>query len=145
MRSGSRPAFGAPRCRVREQKMFASCKLPTILSPRRMSTGRRPGLAAPHKGYQDGLLSRAPPMTRSRTPIRFAVCVVTLLFAATSPARSATVTALQSTFHDGQTFLTWDDLPGAGWIYHIYMSSSALNSPDALDNALEIGQVGDQS
>ena len=84
-------------------------------------------------------------MTRSRTPVRFVVCVVTLLFAATSPVRAATVSGLQSTFHDGQTFLTWNDLPGAGWIYHIYMSSNALGTPEALENAFEIGQVGDQS
>ncbi len=84
-------------------------------------------------------------MTRSRltTPFRLASLVATVLFA--SAAQAATVTNIRADFHDGQTFLTWDNLPASDWIYHVYSSSSPLTDGGALENALEIAQVGDGS
>ena len=52
---------------------------------------------------------------------------------------------IQTSFHDGQTFLTWDNLAGSGWIYHVYSSSGPLSGDGALENAMEIAQVGDNS
>ena len=84
-------------------------------------------------------------MTRSRltTPLRLASLVATFLFAPL--AHASTVHGIQTAFHDGQVFLTWDNLPGTGWIYHVYRGTSPLVSAAALDNALEIAQVGDAS
>ena len=84
-------------------------------------------------------------MTRSRltTRLRIASLIASLLFAAPAPA--ATVTNLNATFRDGQTFITWDNLPGTGWLYHVMGSSTPLTNAGALDNAVELAQVGDNS
>jgi pimeloyl-ACP methyl ester carboxylesterase len=84
-------------------------------------------------------------MTRSRltTRLRIASLIAPLLFAIS--AHAATVSGIQTAFHDGQTFLTWDNLPGTGWIYHVYSSSSPLSTQNSLDNAMEIAQVGENS
>src|SRR5258708_7761988 len=85
-------------------------------------------------------------MTRFRltTCPSLASLIAALLFAA-APAHATTVTGIQTAFHDGQTFLTWDNLAGTGWIYHIYSSSGPLSDQGALENAMEIAQVGDNS
>ena len=84
-------------------------------------------------------------MTRFRltTRLSLASLIAALLFAA--PSRASTVTGIQSAFNDGQTFLTWDNLPGTGWIYHVYASSGPLSDQGALGNAMEVAQVGDNS
>ena len=84
-------------------------------------------------------------MTRSRltSSTRIASLIATMLFAAA--AHAAPVRGIQTVFHDGQTFLTWDNQPGTGWIYHVYASSSPLSDEGSLENALEIAQVGDNS
>ena len=89
-------------------------------------------------------------MPRSRLTIRPSlaslVALLPIAFLITAgPSTASTVAGLQTLFHDGQTFLTWDDLPGSGWVYHIYASYSALNDAGALDNALEVAQVGDHN
>jgi pimeloyl-ACP methyl ester carboxylesterase len=62
-----------------------------------------------------------------------------------SPAAAATVTDVQAIYHDGQTFVTWKNLPGSGWIYHVYVAATPLLDVYALENATELAQVGDNS
>jgi pimeloyl-ACP methyl ester carboxylesterase len=84
-------------------------------------------------------------MSRSRltTRLRIASLIASLLFA--SSASAATVTNLRTLFRDGQTFITWDNLPGTGWIYHVMSSSAPLTDGSSLDYAVEVAQVGDNS
>ncbi len=84
-------------------------------------------------------------MTRFRltTPICLASLIASLLLV--PDALAATIAKIRADFHDGQTFLTWDNLPGSGWIYHVFSSSAPLTDASALENALEIAQVGDGS
>jgi len=84
-------------------------------------------------------------MMRSRltTRLRIASLIASLLFATSTSA--STVTNLRATFRDGQTFLTWDDLPGTGWVYHVMSASTPILDASSLDNAMEIAQVGDNS
>jgi pimeloyl-ACP methyl ester carboxylesterase len=84
-------------------------------------------------------------MSRSRltTRLRIASLIASILFASSAPA--ATVTNLRASFADGQTFLTWDDLPGTGWLYHVMSSSGPLTDASSLDYAIEVAQVGDNS
>ena len=84
-------------------------------------------------------------MTRSRltTRLRIASLIASLLFA--TSASATPVTNLRATFHDGQTFLTWDNLPGTGWIYHVMIGSQPIVDSGSLDFASEIAQVGDNS
>ncbi len=80
---------------------------------------------------------------RLTTRSRIASLVAALLVA---PAvHASTVSNIGAQFHDGQTFVTWDNLPGTGWLYHVYTSSAPLTDAAALENALEIAQVGDAS
>lgn len=86
-------------------------------------------------------------MTRFRLtthPILASLVAATLL-SVTPVARASVVSNLQVTFHDGQTFVTWDNLPGTGWIYHVYRSSTPFTDIGSLENATEITQVGDFS
>jgi pimeloyl-ACP methyl ester carboxylesterase len=84
-------------------------------------------------------------MSRSRltTRLRIASLIASLLFA--SSASAATVSNLRTLFRDGQTFITWDNLPGSGWIYHVLSSSAPLANSSSLDYATEVAQVGDNS
>lgn len=80
---------------------------------------------------------------RLTTRSRFASLVAALLLVPS--AHAASVTQIKADFHDGQTFLTWDNLPGTGWLYHVWASSAPLVDVSSLENALEIAQVGDGS
>jgi dienelactone hydrolase len=87
-------------------------------------------------------------MTRPRLTTRprlasLIAALLPLLFV--PPALAATVKGIQTNFHDGQTFVTWDNLPGTGWIYHVFSSSSALSDYGSLENAQELAQVGENS
>ncbi len=90
-------------------------------------------------------------MTRSRLtfPARRTLTLVGLAFigvvAVVPPAHAATVANLQATFRDGQTFVTWDNLPGTGWTYHIYSAWEQFKDASQLDAAVELAQVGDNS
>jgi pimeloyl-ACP methyl ester carboxylesterase len=83
------------------------------------------------------------PRSRLTTRLRIASLIASMLFA--SPAPAATVTNLSATFLEGQTFLTWDNLPGTGWIYHVLSASTPIVDASSLDYATEIAQVGDNS
>ncbi len=80
---------------------------------------------------------------RPTSPALFA-CLTALVLAAPH-ARAATVTNLRATFHDGQTFLTWDNLPGSGWTYRVLSSASPFVTAGDADYAITVGQVGDAS
>jgi hypothetical protein len=84
-------------------------------------------------------------MTRSRltTRLSFASLIAPLLFAA--PVHATTVKGIQTAFHDGQTFVTWDNLPGSGWVYHVFSGYNPLSDESSLENAQEIAQVGENS
>jgi pimeloyl-ACP methyl ester carboxylesterase len=91
-------------------------------------------------------------MKRSRltTRLRIASLIAILTASLTTsliatPASATSVANLVATFRDGQTFLTWDDLPGTGWIYHVMSSSTPIDDAASLDNASELAQVGDNS
>src|SRR5689334_4069758 len=62
-----------------------------------------------------------------------------------SPARASLVQNMQTINHDGQTFLTWDNLPGTGWKYRVYRALVPITSTDAMLDAELLGCVGDSS
>ena len=84
-------------------------------------------------------------MSRFRLTNRFCIASTIAALLLAPAAHAATVKNLRADFHDGQTFLTWDNLLGTGWVYHVFSSSAPLTDAPALDNALEIAQVGDGS
>lgn len=67
-----------------------------------------------------------------------------VFFAATGEARN--VTGLSAVNVDGQTQITWDNLPGKGWTYHVVASDMPLlTTEDVWTYSYEIGVVGDSS
>ena len=80
---------------------------------------------------------------RLTTRMRFASLVAALLFVPV--AEAATIQNIRAEFRNGQTFITWDNLPGSGWIYHVFSSSGPLVDSGSLAGAIEIAQVGDES
>lgn len=80
---------------------------------------------------------------RLTTAARLALLAALLLSA--TAVSAATVSKLGAIHRDGQTFVTWDNLPGTGWIYHVYASPSPLDEVSALDNAVELAMVNDHS
>lgn len=72
-------------------------------------------------------------------------CLAALsLFAST--AHALQVVAINAQNKHGQTFITWSNLPGSGWTYHVYASLVPIRtSTDFFDNAWELGSVGDSS
>lgn len=82
----------------------------------------------------------------TRCSIFPAVLMAALLLAAPVPVSHAgQVTGLQVEHHDGQTFLTWDNLPGTGWQYHIFSSPIPVSSQAEFPYTSELGSVGDSS
>src|SRR5437762_5690191 len=81
--------------------------------------------------------------TRLTTRPSLASLVAVLLFA--TSARATTVTGIRADFHDGQTFITWNNLPGTGWIYHIFSMGGAFEDGNSFDYAIELAQVGEQT
>lgn len=56
------------------------------------------------------------------------------------------VTGLTATQRGGQTFITWNNLPGVNWTYRVYACSSRVTDAQSLDLGGEIvGDVGDSS
>lgn len=68
----------------------------------------------------------------------------TALLTGTS-SHAASVKNLQVEHRDGQTFLTWDNLPGTGWIYHIFESPVCVQTPADIIYATEVAAIGDSS
>ena len=84
-------------------------------------------------------------MTRTRLTIRPSLAsLFAILFLAAS-ARATTVTGIRADFHDGQTFITWNNLAGTGWIYHIFSMGGAFTDGNSFDYASELAQVGEQT
>ncbi len=84
-------------------------------------------------------------MSRSRLTTLVRIASLVALSALAPVAHSATVTNLKAVHRDGQTFVTWDNLPGTGWMYHVYASVSAIDEIAALDYASELALIGDNS
>lgn len=86
--------------------------------------------------------------TAARAPHRlswFLLALFTCLFVGTAFARITTVNGIQTTHHDGQTFVTWDNLAGTNWTYHVFRSSHYMGGQSDLEDADEVGTVGDSS
>jgi len=87
----------------------------------------------------------SPPMMRFRLTIRPILASLVAILFQSSISSAATVTGIRADFRDGQTFVTWDNLPGSGWLYHVYSSSIPIVDLGSLDYATELAQVGDRS
>jgi hypothetical protein len=61
-----------------------------------------------------------------------------------TPAALQTV-SVTAAHRNGQTFLTWPALPGTGWTYRIYRSSSVITTSADLVRATLVTTVGDSS
>ncbi len=58
-----------------------------------------------------------------------ALLVATIVAAAVTPARaSSMVSSLRARHRDGQTWLTWRNLPGTGWTYRVYTATFPFTS-----------------
>jgi pimeloyl-ACP methyl ester carboxylesterase len=82
-------------------------------------------------------------MLHRRLPFLVRLTALALLVSAS--AHAAAVTNIAAEHRDGQTFLTWDNLPGTGWTYHVYESPVRVNTMADIIYATEIGDVGDSS
>lgn len=72
----------------------------------------------------------------------FAACCALGAFA--QSAQAAQVTNLEVVHRSGQTFITWDNLPGTGWTYRIYAADQDFGE-EALVPGSNIGRCGDSS
>ena len=76
----------------------------------------------------------------------FSLLVLAALVLTATSAHALQVTGLDATNKRGQTYLSWNNLPGEGWKYHVYASAGEVRSPmDFFSYAWEIGCVGDSS
>jgi len=84
------------------------------------------------------------PRLSSSRAFSLAVAIAVMLMAA--PAHSLQVTGISAVNKRGQTFITWNNLPGTGWTYHVYTAiGSVTNATDFFTYAFELGSVGDSS
>ena len=84
-------------------------------------------------------------MMRTRLTTRPSLAsLVAILFLAAS-ARASTVTGIRVDFRDGQTFITWNNLAGTGWIYHVFSMGGAFVDGSSFDFATEVAQVGEET
>lgn len=83
------------------------------------------------------------PRFRSRA---FSLASAALLCLLAGNAYALQVTGLTAENKRGQTYLTWNNLPGTGWTYHVYASIGAVRTTsDFFNYAYELGTVGDSS
>ncbi len=69
-----------------------------------------------------------------------------MLLGAVAPrADAALVTDVTVKQHDGQVFVTWNNRPGAGWLYRIYALSDEPGSGSTLSPGACLGTCGDSS
>ncbi|HEV2104674.1 MAG TPA: alpha/beta hydrolase-fold protein [Candidatus Eisenbacteria bacterium] len=80
-------------------------------------------------------------------PRRMSCLALVAVLAALVPAAAVAcvVQNVRAVYHDGQTFITWNGLPGNGWVYRIYTDSQPFDSGSRFDGATLIGQVGDST
>lgn len=72
-------------------------------------------------------------------------CLLASLFVA-GAAHALQVTGIEAVNKRGQTYITWNNLPGTGWSYRIYASPSEIRTvSDFAAYAYEVGSVGDSS
>ncbi|MBI5169071.1 MAG: hypothetical protein HZA61_06260 [Candidatus Eisenbacteria bacterium] len=82
-------------------------------------------------------------MSHRRLPLLVAITATAMMVSA--PAHAASVKNFQVEYRAGQTYMTWDNLPGTGWSYHVYESPVRVSSPADIIYATEVGAVGDSS
>lgn len=87
-----------------------------------------------------------PPLrtTQLRRAMFAAIAACCALGVPAQPTWAAQVTNVQVFHRSGQTFVTWDNLPGTGWTYRIYASSQDF-SEEPLGPTHVIGRCGDSS
>lgn len=85
-------------------------------------------------------------MPRTFQARAFSLSCLSFLLLFAGAAHALQVTGIQAENKRGQTYITWNNLPGTGWTYHIYASISEVRTmADFLTYAWEIGAVGDSS
>ena len=80
-----------------------------------------------------------------RTPCWLIVACCALFIGVAASASPRTVTGIAATHHDGQTFITWSDVPGHDWSYRVYRASHPILTVYDLEDADLLGWVGDSS
>lgn len=84
-------------------------------------------------------------MSRSnRVILSRLLCLGLLLTLPYGAVQAATVQGLQVVHRNAQTFITWDNLPGSGWVYRVFTSVLPFDEIE-LDGTQELAQVGGQS
>lgn len=85
-------------------------------------------------------------MPRTYPARAFSLTVLSLLLTMAGAAHALQVTGISAENRRGQTFVSWNNLPGTGWTYHVYASAGAVRTTsDFFSYAWEIGSVGDSS
>lgn len=85
-------------------------------------------------------------MPRSPRTRAFSLSCLALFLLVAGAAHALQVTGIQAENKRGQTYITWNNLPGTGWTYHVYASDGAVRSTaDFAAYAYEIGTAGDSS
>ena len=85
-------------------------------------------------------------MSRFSRARAHSLTVLTALVLTATSAHALQVTGIDAVNKRGQTYITWNNLPGDGWKYHVYASASQVRSPsDFFSYSWEIGSVGDSS
>lgn len=85
-------------------------------------------------------------MPRTALSRALPLAVATMLLLEAGMAHALQVTGIDVQNRNGQTFVTWNNLPGNGWTYHVYVSQYPLVTlSDFNINAWELGTVGDSS
>ncbi|MFN8586566.1 MAG: hypothetical protein U0704_02105 [Candidatus Eisenbacteria bacterium] len=84
-------------------------------------------------------------MLHRRLPLLVCLLALTSLVTGFDIAKAASVTNIAVRHRDGQTFITWDNLPGTGWNYRIFESPIPVLSLADVIYASEIASVGDSS
>lgn len=84
-------------------------------------------------------------MPLQRPPhLRRILGIAALLLAVASSGHAVVVSGVKAEHRNGQTFITWDNLPGTGWVYRVVRSGGPLQSMES-DDVVEIAQVGGNS
>lgn len=85
-------------------------------------------------------------MPRTPRARAFSLSCLVVLLSVAGAAHALQVTGIQTVNKRGQTFITWNNLPGTGWTYHVYSCIGAVRTPiDFWAYSYELGSVGDSS
>ena len=83
---------------------------------------------------------------QARSPQWLSLLVLSLIaLPCVAAAATRTVTGVQTSHHDAQSFVTWNNLPGTHWRYHVYRTMHPMVNVMDMEDADELGSVGDSS